>query len=56
MCRLQVKVGYLFGRLFARPAKYVTAKWMAADGQPRTSYLLTNGYWGLARHFNYLTG
>jgi 7-dehydrocholesterol reductase len=52
----KVKVGYLFGLLGAGTAKYVVAKWMAADGKPRTSYLLTNGYWGLARHFNYLAG
>ena len=41
----KVHVGYLFGLLGKRPATCVTAKWMAADGKPRTSYLLTSGYW-----------
>lgn len=51
----KVEVGYLFGTFFNRKPTYVTANWVASDGKKRTSLLLTSGYWGLARHFNYFT-
>jgi len=37
----------------AKP-KYIRAKYTTSDGVERESLLLTNGYWGLSRHFNYV--
>lgn len=51
----KVTVGLFGNRLCRRRPTYVTARWLASDGKPRTSLLLTSGYWGIARHFNYIT-
>ena len=34
--------------------KYVSARYKTADGEDRTSLLLADGWWGLARHFHYI--
>lgn len=40
--------------IWSRPAQYIVAKYKSADGKEHESILLTSGFWGLARHFNYL--
>ncbi len=36
-----------------KKATYILAKYKTKDGIQRTSYLLTSGFWGQARHMNY---
>jgi 7-dehydrocholesterol reductase len=38
----------------AKP-KYIEAKYSTGDGKMHTSLLLCSGYWGVSRHFNYLS-
>lgn len=33
--------------------RYIKASYKTADGKEHQSHLLTSGYWGLSRHFNY---
>ena len=40
--------------IWGKPATYVAAVYYTGDGEKRTSYLLTSGWWGLSRHFNYV--
>lgn len=40
--------------VWGRPAKFIRASYRSADGKPHESFLLTSGFWGLARHFNYV--
>jgi len=40
--------------IWGKPAKYVDAKFTTGDGKQRSSKLLTSGWWGLSRHFNYV--
>jgi len=40
--------------IWGKPAKFIIAPYHTADGKPHASKLLTSGFWGLARHFNYL--
>jgi len=39
--------------IWGKPAQYITASYVTIDGTVRESLLLTSGWWGLARHFNY---
>jgi len=39
--------------VWGKPATYVAAVYKTHEGQIRHSPLLTSGWWGLARHFNY---
>eukprot|EP00163_Fabomonas_tropica_P008499 TRINITY_DN18224_c0_g1_i1.p1 TRINITY_DN18224_c0_g1~~TRINITY_DN18224_c0_g1_i1.p1 ORF type:complete len:440 (+),score=123.13 TRINITY_DN18224_c0_g1_i1:238-1557(+) len=39
---------------FGKPAKFITATYTTDAGDKRTSILLTNGWWGVARHFHYV--
>ena len=41
--------------IWGKPAEFVRAKYSTTDGKERTNLLLASGFWGLARHFNYLT-
>ncbi len=40
-------------KIWGRPATFIRAKYKSADGKEHESLLLTSGFWGLARHFNY---
>jgi len=40
-------------KIWGKPAKYIRAKYTTVDGKEGESLLLTSGWWGLARHFNY---
>ncbi|XP_077478304.1 7-dehydrocholesterol reductase isoform X1 [Stigmatopora argus] len=40
-------------RVWGRPASYIECRYRSADGGEHRSKLLTSGFWGLARHFNY---
>lgn len=39
--------------IFNKKATYIAAKYLTKNGKEHTSYLLTSGMWGLARHINY---
>lgn len=39
--------------IWGKPADYILCSYTAADGKKRDSKLLTSGWWGVARHFNY---
>lgn len=40
--------------IWGKPAKVIHAIYEDEMGQPKRSTLLASGYWGLARHFNYV--
>jgi len=40
--------------IWGGPATYIRAAYTTGDGTERSSLLLTNGWWGLARHFHYI--
>eukprot|EP00759_Apiculatamorpha_spiralis_P030535 PhF_6_TR32179/c0_g1_i1/m.47764/K00213/DHCR7; 7-dehydrocholesterol reductase len=40
--------------ILGRKAQYLTATFKTEDGKEHSSKLLTSGYWGTSRHFNYL--
>ena len=40
--------------ILGKEATFIAASYRTEDGKRRTSKLLTSGYWGLSRHFNYL--
>jgi len=40
--------------IWGKKATYIEAPYPTADGKTQTGYLLTSGFWGLSRHFNYL--
>lgn len=40
--------------IWGKPATYIKAQYTTADGDTRTSHLLTSGWWGISRHANYL--
>jgi 7-dehydrocholesterol reductase len=39
--------------IWGKPARYLEVHYSTLDG-PRSSLLLTSGFWGLSRHFNYV--
>jgi len=41
-------------KIWGKPATYVDAKFGTSDGKLQSSKLLTSGWWGLSRHFNYI--
>lgn len=41
-------------RIWGRPATFIRASYRSTDGKEHESLLLTSGFWGLSRHFNYL--
>ncbi len=41
--------------VWGKPPETMTAKYVTADGQERESLLLLCGWWGLSRHFHYVT-
>ncbi|KAL6044911.1 7-dehydrocholesterol reductase [Balamuthia mandrillaris] len=41
-------------KIWGRPPRFVRAPYRTASGECRENLLLASGYWGLARHFNYL--
>lgn len=40
--------------LWGKPATYIPASYTTSDGKEHTSLLLTSGWWGVARHVNYV--
>jgi len=40
--------------IWGKKATFIEAPYETSDGKTRKSYLLTSGFWGFARHFNYL--
>lgn len=40
--------------LFGKPIQYIRAKYTASNGTSHESKLMTSGWWGMARHSNYL--
>lgn len=40
--------------IWGKKAKFLKVSFLTSDGVSRSSNLLTSGYWGLSRHFNYL--
>lgn len=40
--------------IWGRPADYLVAAYRSSDGKEHEALLLCSGFWGLARHFNYL--
>ena len=40
--------------IWGRKPKFVEAHYTTNDGEKRTSLLLADGWWGLARHFHYI--
>jgi len=40
--------------IWGKPATYIRVAYKTVDGKVHDSLLLTSGFWGLARHFNYL--
>ncbi|KAI0244326.1 hypothetical protein L0F63_004681 [Massospora cicadina] len=40
--------------IWGQPARVIKAQFMTNDGICHTSLLLTSGFWGLSRHFNYV--
>jgi 7-dehydrocholesterol reductase len=40
--------------IWGKPATFIRAAYKTSDGKVHESLLLTSGFWGLARHFNYL--
>jgi len=41
--------------VWGKPPETMTAKYVTKDGEPRESLLLLCGWWGLSRHFHYVT-
>jgi 7-dehydrocholesterol reductase len=39
--------------IWGKPPQSIEAEYQAANGEKRKSNLLTSGWWGVARHFNY---
>jgi 7-dehydrocholesterol reductase len=39
--------------IFGKPATFIAATYTTSDGRTHQSNLLTSGFWGVARHFNY---
>ena len=40
--------------IWKKPAKYLKCYYKTSDGVLHQSYLLTSGFWGIARHMNYM--
>jgi len=40
--------------IWGKPAEYIRATYITGNGEKRESLLLTSGFWGISRHFNYL--
>jgi len=40
--------------IWGRPAKYLDVEYLSPDGKTKKSKLMLSGYWGIARHLNYL--
>ncbi|KII66784.1 7-dehydrocholesterol reductase [Thelohanellus kitauei] len=38
-----------------RKADFIEAPYLSPDNKKQISFLLADGYWGISRHFNYLT-
>ena len=42
-------------KVWGKAAKIITATYTNGEGKKKKSILLVSGYWGLARHFHYIT-
>lgn len=52
--RLRFRQGNFLDLIWGEVPKYVSAKYKTADGTTHSSKLLYSGWWGMARHLNYL--
>lgn len=43
-----------YGRLWGKPMEYMECEYRTTNAQRQKSYLLTSGFWGCARHMNYV--
>ncbi|OLY79306.1 7-dehydrocholesterol reductase [Smittium mucronatum] len=41
-------------KIWGKQATYIRAAYTTADGKEHVSILLTSGFWGISRHFNYI--
>jgi 7-dehydrocholesterol reductase len=41
------------GKIWGQPITFIRTKYTTSDGTEHSSILLTCGFWGLSRHFNY---
>ncbi|KAJ1550473.1 7-dehydrocholesterol reductase [Nowakowskiella sp. JEL0078] len=41
-------------KIWGKPARVIRTEFVTTDGKVHKSLLLTSGYWGLSRHFNYV--
>ncbi|RHZ88182.1 hypothetical protein Glove_26g287 [Diversispora epigaea] len=41
-------------KIWGKPAQFVRTRFTTSDGKEHSSILLTSGYWGISRHFNYV--
>jgi len=41
-------------QIWGKPARFIRAEYATSDGKVNKSILLTSGYWGISRHFNYV--
>ena len=40
--------------IWGKPAEFIRTQFNTTDGKVHKSLLLTSGYWGISRHFNYV--
>ncbi|KAJ3123917.1 hypothetical protein HK098_001562 [Nowakowskiella sp. JEL0407] len=40
--------------IWGKPARVIRTEFVTSDGKTHKSLLLTSGYWGISRHFNYV--
>ncbi|PVZ98178.1 hypothetical protein BB558_005816 [Smittium angustum] len=40
--------------IWGKPARFIRTKYVTSDGEIHNSILLTSGFWGISRHFNYV--
>ncbi|KAI8819060.1 ergosterol biosynthesis ERG4/ERG24 [Chytriomyces cf. hyalinus JEL632] len=41
-------------KIWGKPATFIRTKFITSDGKTHESLLLTSGFWGVSRHFNYV--
>jgi 7-dehydrocholesterol reductase len=41
-------------KIWGKPAEFIRTEFTTTDGKLHKSLLLTSGYWGISRHFNYV--
>ncbi|KAF0468857.1 7-dehydrosterol-delta 7-reductase [Gigaspora margarita] len=41
-------------KIWGKPAQFIRTHFVTSDGKEHNSILLTSGFWGISRHFNYV--